>query len=175
MSYKRIIITKFGDPEVLQLVAHISAGDSILIHGAAGAVGIAMLQLGKLMNLTVYGTASKAKHAIVKKHGGIPIDYKSEDFVKRVHELSDGGVEFMKILLWNILPNNRKSSFYIIGSLRKKHPEWFKEDLTQLFQLLEKGDIKPEIENHFPLEKAAEVHHKIEKAEIKGKIVFDIS
>lgn len=204
--------------QMLHRIAKISEGKSILIHGAAGAVGIAMLQLGKLLKLKMYGTASKSKHATVTKYGGIPIDYKSEDFVKRIHELSSEGLdavfdpiggenfkksfntlkpggilvafgfynavmgkggnipfEFMKVLLWNILPNGRKSSFYTIGGLRKKHPEWFKEDLINLFQLLENGDIKPEIANHFTLDKAIQVHHKIENAEIEGKIVFDVS
>lgn len=36
---------------------------------------------------------------------------------------------YMKVALWNILPNGRKTSFYSIGSLRDKNPEWFKEDL----------------------------------------------
>ncbi|MBC8490722.1 MAG: zinc-binding dehydrogenase [Bacteroidetes bacterium] len=213
-----LILSYMTAYQMLHRIAKISEGKTILIHGAAGAVGIAMLQLGKLLNLKMYGTASKSKHAIVTKYGGIPIDYKSEDFVKRVHELSSEGVdavfdpiggenfkksfktlkpggilvafgfynavmgkggniplEFMKILLWNILPNNRKSGFYSIGGLRKKHSEWFKEDLNNLFQLLEKGDIKPEIANHFTLDKAIEVHYKIENAEIEGKIVFDVS
>ncbi|MDK2977463.1 MAG: NADPH:quinone reductase [Bacteroidales bacterium] len=213
-----LILSYMTAYQMLHRIAKISEGKTILIHGAAGAVGIAMLQLGKLLNLKMYGTASKSKHAIVTKYGGIPIDYKSEDFVKRVHELSSEGVdavfdpiggenfkksfktlkpggilvafgfynavmgkggnipfEFMKILLWNILPNSRKSSFYSIGGLREKHPEWFKEDLINLFQLLENGDIKPEIANHFTLDKVIEVHYKIENAEIEGKIVFDVS
>lgn len=213
-----LILSYMTAYQMLHRIVKISEGKTILIHGAAGAVGIAMLQLGKLLNLKMYGTASKSKHAIVTKYGGIPIDYKSEDFVKRVHELSSEGVDavfdpiggknfkksfktlkpggklvafgfynavmgkggnipldFMRILLWNILPNRRKANFYSIGGLRKKHPEWFKEDLNNLFQLLEKGDIKPEIANHFTLDKAIEVHYKIENAEIEGKIVFDVS
>lgn len=213
-----LILSYMTAYQMLHRIAKISEGKSILIHGAAGAVGIAMLQLGELLHLKMYGTASKSKHAIVSKYGGIPIDYKNEDFVKRIHELSSGGVdaafdpiggenfkksfktvkpggiliafgfynavmgkggniplEFMKVLFWNILPNKRNSSFYTIGGLRKKHPEWFKEDLNNLFQLLQKGDIKPEIASHFTLDKAIEVHHKIENAEIEGKIVFDIS
>ncbi|MDY0101880.1 MAG: medium chain dehydrogenase/reductase family protein [Lentimicrobium sp.] len=204
--------------QMLHRIARISEGKSILIHGAAGAVGIALLQLGRLLNLKMYGTASMAKHAMVIKHGGIPIDYKTENFVERVRKLTGNGVdavfdpiggdnfkksfmtlkpggilvaygfynavmgkggniplEFFKLLLWNSLPNNKKTSFYIITRLRKKHPEWFAEDLATLFQLLALGKIKPEIAAHLSLEKAIEVHQKIEKAEIEGKIVFDIS
>ncbi len=55
-------------------------------------------------------------------------------------------IDFMKVALWNILPNGRKASFYSIGDLRKKNPEWFKEDLAALFDLLRAGKIKPTIE-----------------------------
>ena len=84
-------------------------------------------------------------------------------------------MDLMRIMLWDLLPNGRKTSFYSIGGLRKKHPEWFKEDLQTLFELLRKSEIKPEISSHFTLDNAKEVHEKIEKAEIKGKIVFDVS
>ena len=213
-----LVLTYTTAYQMLHRIANITEGKSILIHGAAGAVGIAMLQLGKLLNLTMYGTASKAKHEMVIKHGGIPIDYKTEDFVERVRELSSGGVdavfdpiggenfkksfktlkpggilvaygfynavmgkggniplEFFKLILWNGLPNNKKTNFYIITRLRKKHPEWFEEDLTTLFQLLSQGKIKPEIADHFTLDRAIEVHHKIENAEVKGKIIFNVS
>src|SRR6056297_1155953 len=213
-----LILSYMTAYQMLHRIAKIKEGQSILVHGAGGAVGIAMLQLGKQFNLKVFGTASKSKHDVVKKHGGIPIDYRKEAFEKRIQELTDGGVDavfdpiggkhfkksfkslkpggrivafgfynavmgkggniplgFMKILLWNFLPNRRKASFYSIGGLRKKHPEWFKEDLQTLFKLLEENSIEPEISSHFTLDKAKEVHEKIEKAEIKGKIIFDIS
>ena len=213
-----LILSYMTAYQMLHRIAKISKGQSILVHGAGGAVGVAMLQLGKQFNLKVFGTASKSKHDLVKKYGGIPIDYRNEDFEKRIQEQTDGGVDavfdpiggkhfkksfkslkpggklvafgfynavmgkggnipldFMRILFWNILPNGRKASFYSIGGLRKKHPEWFKEDLQSLFKLLEKNDIKPEISNHFTLDRAIEVHEKIEKAEIKGKIIFDVA
>jgi NADPH2:quinone reductase len=79
--------------QMLHRVANVSKGQSILIHGAAGGVGTALLQLGALQGLTMYGTASKAKHDAILSAGGIPIDYKAEDFSKRVRELSPGGVD----------------------------------------------------------------------------------
>ncbi len=50
-------------------------------------------QLGKLLNLTVYGVDAKLKHDLVQKYGGIPIDYKEEDFTKRIQELTNNGVD----------------------------------------------------------------------------------
>ena len=79
--------------QMLHRVANVSTGRRILIHGAAGGVGTALLQLGSLHGLTMYGTASKSKHGAIAAAGGIPIDYNAEDFSKRVRELSPNGVD----------------------------------------------------------------------------------
>ncbi|MBT7075334.1 MAG: zinc-binding dehydrogenase, partial [Anaerolineae bacterium] len=81
-------------------------------------------------------------------------------------------IDFMKVALWNILPNGRKASFYSIGDLRKKNPEWFKEDLAALFELLKAGKIKPAIEQRMKLEDAKRAHELIEQAAVKGRIVL---
>ena len=46
-------------------------------------MGTAALQLGSLAGLKMFGTASKPKHDLVAALGGIPIDYRTEDFVER--------------------------------------------------------------------------------------------
>ena len=79
--------------QMLHRVAKVSSVQSILIHGAAGGVGTALLQLGALQKLTMYGTASSSKLDIIVSNGGIPIDYKAENFSKRVRELSREGVD----------------------------------------------------------------------------------
>ncbi|HEY3365925.1 MAG TPA: medium chain dehydrogenase/reductase family protein [Symbiobacteriaceae bacterium] len=79
--------------QMLHRVARVKAGDRVLIHGAAGGAGTALLQLGRLAGLTMYGTASAAKHPLVAALGGIPIDYRREDFVARVRSLSGDGVD----------------------------------------------------------------------------------
>ena len=84
-------------------------------------------------------------------------------------------MEYMSIALWNILPNGRKSAFYSIGALRKKQPDWFKEDLAELFNLLAKGKIKPVIEKRMKLEEAAQAHELIEQAKVKGRLVLMVN
>ncbi len=82
--------------QMLHRCADIKSGETILIHGnAAGGVGTALLQLGKLANQKMYGTASYEKHDIVSNLGGIPIDYKSVDLVQEIIKLTshDGGDE----------------------------------------------------------------------------------
>jgi NADPH:quinone reductase-like Zn-dependent oxidoreductase len=68
-------------------------GQAVLIHAAAGGVGTALLQLGKLMGLTLYGTASAGKHDTVRELGGIPIDYKHQDFLAYIRNKIPKGVD----------------------------------------------------------------------------------
>jgi NADPH:quinone reductase-like Zn-dependent oxidoreductase len=79
--------------QMLHRVAKVIEGESILIHGASGGVGTALLQLGKLANLRMYGTASLEKHRVITEYGAKAIDYKSEDFVEVLRNLVPGGMD----------------------------------------------------------------------------------
>ncbi len=74
--------------QLIHRIANLRQGESMLIHGAAGGVGTAALQLGSLAGLKMFGTASKPKHDLVAALGGIPIDYRNEDFVARAAGVS---------------------------------------------------------------------------------------
>lgn len=73
--------------------AKVQAGQRVLIHGASGGVGTALLQLGSLAGLEMYGTCSSRGAAAVAGLGGIPIDYKNQDFVAEIHRLASEGVD----------------------------------------------------------------------------------
>ena len=204
--------------QMLHRSVKVERGQRILVHAAGGAVGTALLQLGKLLDLEMYGTASKTKHDLVASLGAVPIDYQSEDFVERIQALTGDGVdaafdaiggdnfkrsfeslkkggtlvaygfynnamgkggsvpiEFMQVKLWDILPNGRSTTFYSIVPLRDKHPDWFREDLTDLFELLAQGKIKPVIAQRMRLEDAAQAHELIEQAAVKGRIVLMVN
>ena len=74
-------------------MAGVRSGERILAHGAAGGVGSALVQLGTLANLEVYGTASAYNHELVESLGAVPIDYRNDDFVARIRELTGDGVD----------------------------------------------------------------------------------
>ena len=78
---------------VLYENARIQPGETILVQGAAGGVGSAILELGRLEHLEMIGTASKHNHELVSALGATPIDYKTENVVQRVRRLTDGGVD----------------------------------------------------------------------------------
>ena len=70
----------------------VKPGDTILLHAAAGGVGLIMSQWAKALGATVIGTVgSDAKAAIARAHGcDHVINYSTEDTVKRVRELTGG-------------------------------------------------------------------------------------
>lgn len=203
--------------QMLHRVAKVHAGEKILVHGAGGGVGTALLQLGRLLDLEMYGTEVISKHELISNLGATPIDYKSEDFVERVISETGGGVDavfdhiggshfkrsldtlapggtlvgygfynavmgkggsipvdFLRLKVWDLLPNGRAATFYSIAPWREKHPDWFREDLTHLFELLSQEKIAPHIWKRVGLNDVIQAHKWIEQAVPQGKIVLDL-
>jgi NADPH:quinone reductase-like Zn-dependent oxidoreductase len=78
---------------LLHRTASMRSGERVLVQGAAGGTGTALLELGKLAGLEMYGTASKHNHELVSALGATPIDYRTEDFVERIRSLTGDGVD----------------------------------------------------------------------------------
>lgn len=76
--------------QMLRRNTSLAKGDVALVHGAAGGVGTALLELCRLGGVRAIGTASAGKHKLVAERGGLAIDYRSEDFVKRVLRETQG-------------------------------------------------------------------------------------
>ncbi|MAT41552.1 MAG: oxidoreductase [Anaerolineaceae bacterium] len=66
--------------QMLHRVSKVKPKQRVLIHGASGGVGTALMQLGKLMEQDMVGTASQKNHALLKKYGVTPINYRTQDF-----------------------------------------------------------------------------------------------
>lgn len=79
--------------QLLHRAARVRAGQRVLIHGAAGGVGTALLQLGGVAGLQMYGTCSSRGAATVSRLGGVAIDYQQQDFVKEIHRLTGAGAD----------------------------------------------------------------------------------
>ncbi|ERI52971.1 quinone oxidoreductase family protein [Pseudomonas sp. NPDC077649] len=77
---------------LMRRIHDFKAGDSILLHAAAGGVGLIVSQWAKLLGLTVIGTvSSEAKAEVARAHGcDHTINYSHEDVASRVRELTDG-------------------------------------------------------------------------------------
>jgi NADPH2:quinone reductase len=79
--------------QLLHRTAQAKPGESVLVHGAAGRVGAAILELGALARLRLYGTAAGRDRAAVERLGAVAIDYQNEDFLARVRGLTGDGVD----------------------------------------------------------------------------------
>ena len=77
--------------QVLHRTAKAKSGETVLVHGAAGRVGVAALELGALAGLHMFGTCSGRDKAAVERLGAVAIDYRNEDFLAVVREA--GGVD----------------------------------------------------------------------------------
>src|SRR5215831_17164037 len=68
--------------QLLHRAARVQRGQRVLVHGAAGAVGQALLVLGRMAGIELWGTARGEHAALVRELGAIPIDYQREDFTR---------------------------------------------------------------------------------------------
>jgi len=206
--------------QMLRRIISFHPGDRILIHGAAGGVGTAMLELGRRIGLKMYGTASSQKLKVIENYGAIPINYQSEDFVERIHSLTSEGVDavfdsiggshwyrsfqtlkrggafigygFSAVLgnhkdgkedsevmrLWKQIAETKMTMdgnpgyLFSATELKNEKPEWFKEDLSCLLDLLCRREIKPVISERLPLTDAVRAHQLFESGAIAGKIIL---
>jgi len=79
--------------QLLHRTASARRGESVLVHGAAGRVGVAVLELGAVAGLRLFGTAAARDRDAVERLGAVAIDYAREDFLARVRELTGDGVD----------------------------------------------------------------------------------
>jgi NADPH2:quinone reductase len=117
------VVDRLGDG-----VSGVEPGQRVLIHGAAGGVGSALLQLGRIAGLEMYGTCSARAAADVSELGGIPIDYQHQDFVTEIHRLTSDGVDAVfdgigGTNIWRsrkaLRPGGKVVAFGLTGSLNQ--------------------------------------------------------
>ncbi len=210
--------------QLLHRTAMVRSGETVLVHGAAGRVGTAVLELGALAGVRLYGTASARDRALVERFGAVAIDYESEDFVARIRELTGTGVDVVLdglggalslrsfrvlrpggrlvifghystlahgrkswrgwiewyaatacVALWDLLSPRRKVLAYRIQKLHPRgprDPDWFREDLLRLLELLRVHKIHPVVAERLPLADARRAHELLERSASVGKLVL---
>src|SRR5213596_2387726 len=85
-----LVLTYMTAYQLLHRTAKVKRGETVLVHGAAGRVGTAVLELGAVAGLRLYGTCSARDMAAVERLGAVAIDYRNTDFLARVRELTGG-------------------------------------------------------------------------------------
>jgi NADPH2:quinone reductase len=118
--------------QVLHRTAKARSEETVLVHGAAGRVGVAALELAGLAGLRIFGTASARDREKVERLGAVAIDYKNEDFLARVREEA-GGVDIVVDSLGGpislrsfraLRPGGRLVVFGRYSTLKDGHKDW---------------------------------------------------
>lgn len=79
--------------QMLHRIARVRAGQTVLVHGAGGGVGLILVQLARGAGVKVLGTASARHHDALRKLGVTPVYYRTGDVPAQVRELAPGGVD----------------------------------------------------------------------------------
>ena len=188
----------------------VKAGDTILIHAAAGGVGLIVCQWAAALGATVIGTVgSEEKAAVAQAHGcAHPIVYTREDFVQRVQEITDGrkadvvydsvGRETFMKSLDCLRPLGMMVTFgqssgpvppFDLGLLSAKGSLFLtrpsigtytatRQDLvtsaSDLFRMVESGEVKVPIGQTYPLREAACAHRDLEARKTTSVTVLTV-
>ncbi len=101
---------------MLEVLGNARRGDRVLIHGAAGGVGLAAVQLCRIYETEIIGTASASKHAALKAAGvAHTIDYGTQDFVAETKRVTGGrGAD---VILDSIGGENLRKSYRALAPL----------------------------------------------------------
>jgi NADPH:quinone reductase-like Zn-dependent oxidoreductase len=122
------------------------------------------------------GTESLMRSYKVLRTGGRLIGYgfgsKSRDRRSRAGLIVSNVVNWISMLSLNLIPDSRKVIPYSIQTLKRRKPEWFREDLQAIFNLLKQQKIKPIISTRLPMNQAVQAHELLESGSITGKIVL---
>ena len=102
----------------------LNAGDTVLFHAAAGGVGLIACQWARSEGIRLIGTAgTDEKCALAREHGATDcINYRTEDFVARVRELTENFfVEWLRLReLWSAQPDSRRFAAFYEGPKGKR-------------------------------------------------------
>jgi NADPH:quinone reductase-like Zn-dependent oxidoreductase len=80
---------------MLVRVAVARAGETVLVHSAAGGVGIAVAELGRILKLRVIGLASSSKHDVLRSYGVEALDRNDPGWTAEVRRLAPQGVDIV--------------------------------------------------------------------------------
>jgi NADPH:quinone reductase-like Zn-dependent oxidoreductase len=155
-------------------VTEVASGDTVLLHGASGAVGVAVLQLAARRGARVIGTTSDARRDVVERFGGVPVAY-GDGLERRVRELAPDGVavaldaigtdEASDVSLALVADRGRivtvanmaraaRDGFQALGGMRPASAAYRDAIRPELIQLAANGDLVVPIGKTFPLTEA---------------------
>ena len=195
---------------LVRRVYPVQAGQTVLVHAAAGGVGLILCQWAKALGATVIGTVgSDEKAELARAHGcDHPIVYTRQDFVAEVERITEskkvpvvydgvGRDTFMKSLdclarrgmmvsfgnasgAVDPFPPSmlaQKGSLFLTRPTAYDYvatPVELQQAAAELFEVVESGKVRIEVDQRFPLKDAAEAHRQLEARKTTGSTILTI-
>jgi NADPH2:quinone reductase len=197
-----VLTTAYG---VLAGAARLQAGDTVLIHAAAGGVGSAAAQIARALGAAaVFGTVGSAEKAAYAKRFGYDAVHPRDGFAERLRDLDVildpvGGqtrlsslallAPFGRLAVYGeaarepdltlpVLPfwkSNRSLTGYNVGDLARRAPRTVRGHGLSAFSLLASGAIRLDVSAELPLARAVEAHEAMRAARNVGKTLLAVN
>jgi len=197
LNYAQAAALSFGGCTALDFLRRgkLQAGESVLVNGASGSVGTAMVQLARHLGAEVTAVCSGANAALVQSLGAQHvIDYRTQDFTRngqRYDLIVDtagtapyarskgslkengrlllvlGGLPDMLPIPWVLLSSSHK----VIAGPAAERPE----DLLTLAELAQAGKYTPVIDRSYPLEDIVKAHRHVDSGHKRGNVVVTVA
>lgn len=167
----------------------VRSGDTLLVSGAAGGIGSAVLQLARLRGIAVIGTASARNHDYLRELGAIPTTY-GPGLVERVRQLAPRGVDAALDLAGSgIIPElieivgDPSNVVSVADFSAPQHGAIFSHGpskdlervLADVARLCSEGNFRLHVGRTFPLEQTREAQEVSSKGHVTGKLVITVS
>ncbi|NJP91471.1 NADP-dependent oxidoreductase [Nonomuraea sp. FMUSA5-5] len=165
----------------------LAEGETLLVHGAAGSVGTAAVQIARRRGATVIGTAREAGHDYLRALGAVPVAY-GEGLADRVRALAPGGIDAaldgagghaLEVSLELVRDRARIVTLVEHGKaaelgVRVVQGERTAERLGRYARLYAEGAFAFPVRRTYRLEEAADAHREIETGHGQGKVVLTV-
>ncbi|MFJ5924246.1 NADP-dependent oxidoreductase [Kitasatospora sp. NPDC092948] len=169
----------------------VRAGETLLVHGAAGGVGTLLLQFARARGITVVGTASEANHDHLRELGAIPVTY-GEGLADRVRAAAPGGAVHRavdasgrgdEIPVSIELTGSADRVVTIANTAAHEHgvrfnggngERYHRQAYAAALALHEAGALSLPLHRVLPLAEAAQAHRISEQGHLRGKIVLTV-
>jgi NADPH:quinone reductase-like Zn-dependent oxidoreductase len=162
--------------------------DTVLVHNAAGGVGTFAVQLAGLRGARVIGTASPGRFDYVRSLGAEPVEY-GDGLVARVRDLAPDGVDVVLDLIGGealaatpelLAPEGRVASIIDPGTVADLGGRYVfvrpdAEMLARLVGYVAEGQVRVEVAETYPLDRAAEALERNKQGHTRGKIVVTVA
>ncbi len=173
-------------------VVHVGQGDTVVLHGASGAVGVSVLQQARILGARVIGTASEKNFETITQFEGTPVQYGS-GLLERIQQAAPGGVvaaldasgsdEAIDVSLALVKDRSRivsiaafgrakQDGFRIIGGMMPESAAFRDQARAHLIELAAEGKLVVPVAQTFPFDQAQSALKLLASAHPGGKLAL---